>query len=282
MKKKASTIGILLLFLIGCAILIYPIVSDYWNFTHQSRTAVLYKEASGDMEGKDYDRILKKAQEYNESLLTRADRFHSTDEEHNDYQTQLVIGHTDVMAVLEIPCIHVFLPIYHGTGDDALQSGVGHLEGSSLPIGGIGTHAVLSGHRGLPSSKLFSDLNKMEIGDRFMIHVLEHVLIYEVDQIQVVLPTEMKSFGLEEDEDYITLLTCTPYGINTHRLLVRGYHVDTLTEEESRRGGISDTGYAWKPDVSEIAALIMALLLFVMLMAVLRKPMEKQQKERSE
>ncbi|MCD8221353.1 MAG: class C sortase [Clostridiales bacterium] len=282
MKKRWSTVIIVLLFVLGCCILLYPIVSDYWNFNHQSRAAAIYEEVIGEIEEKDYDAMLEAAQAYNQSLLTKGSRFMPTEEEDSYYRSLLVMERTDVMAVLEIPAINVYLPVYHGTDDDALQSGIGHVEGSSLPIGGPGTHAVLSGHRGLPSSKLLSDLNLMQIGDRFMIHVLGQVLVYETDQIEVVLPSEMQSLAITKGEDYVTLLTCTPYGINTHRLLVRGHYVETLTEEDNKKsGGGSTISYQWKPDRSEILALIPVPFLIGALVIVLKKPAKKKKKGRS-
>ncbi|MCD8083819.1 MAG: class C sortase, partial [Clostridiales bacterium] len=281
MKRRWSTVVIVVLFLLGCCVLLYPIVSDFWNFNHQSRVAAVYEEAVRQIEEKDYDAMLEAAQAYNESLLKKASRFAPTDEEDAYYRSLLVMERTDVMAVLEIPSINVYLPVYHGTDDDVLQSGIGHLQGSSLPIGGPGTHAVLSGHRGLPSSKLLSDLNLMQVGDRFVIHVLGKVLVYETDQIEVVLPSEMQSLAITEGEDYVTLLTCTPYGINTHRLLVRGHYVETLTQEESRQSGVSNASYKWKPDRSELLALIPVPFLIGALVMLLKKPAKKKKKGNS-
>ncbi|MCD8084600.1 MAG: class C sortase [Clostridiales bacterium] len=276
-KKRASTVLIVALFLAGCAVLLYPIVSDYWNFRHQSHAALVYEEAVRETSQESYGEMWEAARAYNESLLTKSGRFSPTEEESAYYRSLLAMERTDVMAVLEIPSLNVYLPVYHGTDEDVLQSGIGHMEGSSLPVGGENTHAVLSGHRGLPSSKLLSDLNLMQVGDRFMVHVLGQVLVYETDQIETVLPSQTDSLAIEKGKDYVTLLTCTPYGINTHRLLVRGHFVETQAEEETRTGGsVTNTAYTWKPDRNEILALIPVPFLIAALVLALRKPKKKK------
>lgn len=227
MKKHLSTIILILVFLAGISLVLYPTVSDYWNGLHQSRAVAVYDEAVGQLDTSKYDEMLAAAQAYNEELRQNPSRFTPTDEEKAWYETLLDVSGTGIMAYIEIPKLSAKLPVYHGTDDAVLQIAVGHVEGSSLPVGGAGTHAVLSGHRGLPSARLLTDLDQMEVGDRFEIHVLGSTLRYEVDQILTVLPYEMDALAIEEDKDYCTLVTCTPYGVNTHRLLVRGHRIKT-------------------------------------------------------
>lgn len=231
MKKYGSTIFLVLVFFLGCGLLLYPAVSDRWNALHQSRVIADYEAGMRQISQEDYGKLLAEARAYNGSLLTKESRFHPTEEETAYYNSLLQTGTTDMMASIEIPSIRVHLPVYHGTGEAVLQTGIGHIEGSSLPVGGASTHSVLSGHRGLPSARLFSDLNKIEEGDLFYIHVLGEVLTYQADQIQVVEPRQIETLEIVEGEDYCTLVTCTPYGINSHRLLVRG--VRTEKEEEA-------------------------------------------------
>lgn len=226
MKKHLSTFLLVLIFLLGGGLFLYPAVSDYWNSRHQSRVIADYEAGMGQLSQEDYTALLEAARAYNESLLTNANRFHPTEEETAYYNSLLQTRTTDIMASIQIPSIRVNLPIYHGTGEAVLQTGVGHIEGTSLPIGGASTHSVLSGHRGLPSAKLFSNLNKVEVGDFFYIHVLGEELVYQVDQIQVVEPQQIETLDIVQGEDFCTLVTCTPYGINSHRLLVRGIRTE--------------------------------------------------------
>ena len=232
MRKHLTTIILILLLLTGLSFLLYPTVSDWWNSLHQSRAIAGYTEAVEGMDEESYEKWWNEAREYNEGLKHKPDRYRMTEQEQAEYEALLDISGNGVMGYIEIPGIHCSLPIYHGTDEAVLQVAVGHVVGSSLPVGGEGSHCVLSGHRGLPSAKLFTDLDQMEEGDLFMLYVLGETLTYEVDQITVVLPEEVNELELIEGEDYCTLVTCTPYGINTHRMLVRGRRTENLPEEQ--------------------------------------------------
>ena len=229
MKKKKSgiltTVIVVLIFLAGLSLLLYPTVSNYWNSLHQSQAITSYDDAVNKLREEENRRLWEEAEEYNRALLSRSDRFRLTDEQRLAYAGMLSAGGSDVMGYLEIPILGVTLPVRHGTENDVLQKAVGHLEWSSLPVGGESTHCVLSGHRGLPSSELLTNIDHMEKGDVFYLHVLGQKLEYQVDQIAVVEPDDFSLLGVTEGEDYVTLLTCTPYGISSHRLLVRGSRV---------------------------------------------------------
>ncbi|MDD7389121.1 MAG: class C sortase [Lachnospiraceae bacterium] len=234
-KKNLSTIILVLIFLVGLSLLLYPSVSDYWNSFHQSRAIASYAEAVAKLDDVDYEKLWQDAQEYNKTLLNRADRWNMSDEEWETYYQLLNVSGSGIIGYIEIPQIKVSLPIYHGVDEAVLQIAVGHIEGSSLPVGGPGTHCVISGHRGLPSASLFTDLDQLVEGDIFMMRVLDETLTYEVDQIRIVEPTDLSSLEIEEGKDLCTLVTCTPYGINTHRLLVRGHRIENLENSSSIR-----------------------------------------------
>ena len=227
MKKPSSTWLLILIFTLGLGILLYPIVSNWWNSKVQSQVITEYETVLHNIDSEDYSAYFDQADAFNEKLLEMKEPIYHV-KELVEYDEILKIPGTDVMGYLDIEKLRVSLPIYHSTSDDVLSVGVGHLKGSSVPVGGPGTHCALSAHRGLPSSKLFSDLDQMEIGDLFTITVLDRLLTYQVDDIQIVLPKEVEHLKIYEDEDYVTLITCTPYGINTHRLLVRGTRVDNV------------------------------------------------------
>lgn len=214
----------------GLSLLLYPTVSNYWNSLHQSRAIAAYVEQVAQIDNETFDQLREQARAYNRTLVGKAYRYDMTRQEREEYLGLLNVSGNGIIGYIEIPDIHCELPIYHGTDADALQIGVGHIEGSSLPVGGESTHCAISGHRGLPSAKLFSDLDKLTVGDRFSLRVLDDTLTYEVDQIHTVLPGEMDELEIVEGEDYCTLVTCTPYGINTHRLLVRGHRVENSTD----------------------------------------------------
>ena len=234
MKKGAfSTIILILVFLAGLSLLLYPTVSDYWNSLHQSRAITQYAEQVAELDNDVYEQLWADAHDYNRTLLDKADRYEMTDEEQAEYESLLNVSGNGIIGYIEISKIGCSLPIYHGTDEAVLQIAVGHIEGSSLPVGGESTHAVLSGHRGLPSAKLFTDLDKLATGDTFVLRILDETLTYEVDQILIVEPYEMNALEIEEGKDYCTLVTCTPYGINTHRLLVRGHRVDNIEEAQT-------------------------------------------------
>lgn len=227
MKKSLSTVITIAIMVVGAGLLLYPSVSNYINQANSARVIYDYDQLAANASREDIDAMLLQAQEYNTELYNTPGSFAEPDLVQG-YDNLLDVTGTGIMGYISIEKLGVNLPIYHGTATEVLQVGVGHLEGSSLPVGGPGTHCVLSGHRGLPSSKLFTDLDKLEVGDRFVITVLDTKLVYEVDQIKVVLPDEISDLQVVEGMDYCTLLTCTPYGINTHRLLVRGVRVDEV------------------------------------------------------
>ena len=241
MKKKIlsrlSTFMIILIFLAGVSFLAYPTVSNLWNQAHQSRAIATYSKQVEKLDDSENKKMLKAARKYNKSLLKKSDHWKLSKKDKKKYESLLDVSGTGIMGYIEIPKIDCSLPIYHGTDEGALQIAIGHLEGSSLPVGGKSTHCVLSGHRGLPSARLFTDLDQMEEGDIFILNILGRKLAYEVDQIRVVLPEEMSDLEIEEGKDLCTLVTCTPYGINTHRLLVRGHrteYVEKKVEEEKK------------------------------------------------
>ncbi len=225
MKKNKTNIILVIIFLIGLSVMLYPSFSNYWNSRVQSQAVASYNNEVQKMSTEDYDKMFNEAEEYNNALKNISDPFQNY-ESISNYEDVLNISGTGIMGYVTIDKIDVELPIYHGTSEGVLQIGVGHLGGSSLPVGGVGTHTVLSAHRGLPSAELFSDLDKLEVGDTFQITVLNRVLTYQVDQIRIVLPEDVSELQVDPDKDYATLMTCTPYGINTHRLLVRGVRVD--------------------------------------------------------
>lgn len=251
MKKKVSKFFIVIIFLAGLSLLLYPFVANQWNNHRQKQLISSYEDnltqltEAGDI---DYAKELKKAQAYNDALVPSIlpDSFAVADareEEDSAYMNCLNLTGDGMMGTIEIPKIQVKLPIYHTTEATVLEKAAGHLEGSSLPIGGENSHAVISAHRGLPSASLFTDLDKLELGDHFLIHVLDETLAYEVDDIQVVEPEDTESLAVEPGEDLVTLLTCTPYGVNSHRLLVQGHRVpydpETTIAKEETKGQVS-------------------------------------------
>ena len=238
MKRKESTITtviLVLLFVIGLSLLLYPALSDYWNSLHQSAAISDYAENVADLSKENYDELWTAAKSYNASLVPRFNAFLLTDEQKEQYDSLLNVSGLGIMGYIEIPEINCSLPIYHGTDESVLQIAVGHISWSSLPTGGESTHCVLSGHRGLPSAKLFTNLDKLTEGSTFMLRVLDEVLTYEVDQILTVLPDEVDALQIVEGEDLCTLVTCTPYGINSHRLLVRGHRIENVEAAKTAR-----------------------------------------------
>ncbi len=226
--KKGTITNILLIFilLVGLSLLLYPSVSDYWNSFHQSQAIASYAENVANMDEDKYAELWEAAEAYNESLLGRGNNYLLEEEQKVQYEELLNVSGIGVMGYVEIPSINCSVPIYHGTDESVLQIAIGHLEWTSLPVGGANTHCVLSGHRGLPSAKLFTDLDKLAAGDTFILRILNEVLTYEVDQILIVEPHETDALHIEDGKDYCTLVTCTPYAKNTHRLLVRGHRIE--------------------------------------------------------
>ena len=234
-KRHWSTVLLLIILLAGLGLLGYPTFADWWNSFHQSRAIAGYSEQVSKIDDAEYEKMLEDAREYNKTLLEKGvGRFIMTDEEREEYNSLLDIDGSGIMGYVEIPKINVSLPIYHGTDEAVLQIAVDHIEGSSLPVGGEGTHCVISGHRGLPSAKLFTDLDQLTEGDIVQITVLDETLTYEIDQIRIVLPNELEELALDPKKDYLTLVTCTPYGINSHRMLVRGHRIDNPDAHDVR------------------------------------------------
>ena len=272
MKKHIPTIFFAVVLIAGLSLLLYPTVSDWWNSLHQSRAVAEYAQHVGEIDNEEYQKYFDSAYAYNKNLAEKAtDRFEMTDEERDAYNNVLDVTGTGMMGYLEIPVLQTTLPVYHGTGDDVLSVGVGHLEGSSLPVGGESTHCVLSGHRGLPSAKLLTDLDKIVVGDVFMIHILDETLTYEVDQIRIVEPQDVGELAIVDGMDYCTLITCTPYGINTHRLLVRGHRIANAEAEKEIR--ITSDAIQIEPIVVMpfVAAPILLILLVVLLLKTRKK-----------
>lgn len=234
-KKKVHKYSLWLLlfpFILGMCLMLYPTVSNYWNSFHSSIAIDNYADKVAAMNHSDYEQLFKAAYEYNQTLALQSKGYYLTDTQKADYEVKLNINNDGIMGVIEIPGIHVELPIYHGSSEQVLQVAAGHLDWTSLPVGGESSHCVLSGHSGLPSAKLFTDLDKLALGDIFMLHVLNKTLTYEVDQILIVNPQDTSALQIVEGEDYCTLVTCTPYGINTHRLLVRGHRIEGEPKEQ--------------------------------------------------
>lgn len=235
MKKKLSTIILFAVFLVGLGLLLYPSVSDWWNSFHQTHAIANYAEATAELSEEECEQFLQQAREYNASLLNMPNPLVPTDEELAVYSSVLNVTSGGIMGYIEIPKIKCNLPIYHSVSEDVLQTAIGHIPGTSLPIGGPSTHCVVSGHRGLPSAKLFTDIDQLVPGDIFMVQTLNETLTYEVDQIRIVEPQEVNDLTIIPGGDYMTLVTCTPYGINSHRLLVRGVRTENLPESSAVR-----------------------------------------------
>lgn len=239
MKKKINksslfaTIFFTLMLFVGISVMLYPIISDWWNSKVQSRAVANYEVAVAKMDTDRTDKLIAKANEYNEKIA----RLQSPFVEYSSisgYETALNVSGTGIMGYISIPVIQVELPIYHGTSEEVLNIAAGHLEGSSLPVGGANTHAVISAHRGLPSARLFTDLDRIEKGDVFTINILDRIYTYEVEEILIVEPHEMNTLSIIPNSDYVTLMTCTPYGVNTHRLLIRSHRIETVYKKEYR------------------------------------------------
>ena len=280
MKKHKTVIFLTLGFLVGICILLYPAFSDFWNSKTQTRAIVAYESVLDQLDPKDYTDIFNNAHAYNEAL-------YETDYPLRDYKQipgyddMLRVADSNMIGYLKIDRIGVELPIYHGTSDTVLNKGVGHLEGSSLPVGGENTHCVMSAHRGLPSSKLFTDLDRLEKGDTFQIVVLDQVLTYQVDFIKVIEPTDVSNLQIVEGGDYCTLFTCTPYGINTHRLLVRGVRIETIKEKPVIY--VSNEAFRIEPLlVTPAVAAPMLLVLLIHLLVKYREPPKNTQRKKEE
>lgn len=275
MKKKTNNYitGLLVLILLtGLSLLLYPSVSEYWNSFHQTRAIATYAEDVANMNEEQYEKLWKAAEKYNRKLQKQQGIRTLSEEGKKEYNKQLNISGIGVMGYVEIPKIASTLPIYHGTEESVLQIAVGHLEWSSLPVGGDSTHCVLSGHRGLPSAKLFTNLDMLTEGDVFMLRVLDEVLTYEVDQILIVEPEHTEALDIVEGKDYCTLVTCTPYGINTHRLLVRGHRIENLDAYDAR---ITADGVQLEPLMVAVFVAIPLLLLVIIILLLLPRKTDR-------
>ncbi len=280
MRKHKTVIFLTLGFLVGICILLYPAFSDYWNSKTQTRAIANYESVLKDLQPEDYTEILDSAHAYNKAL-------YETEQPMIDYSSlpgyfsSLQVTDNSIIGYLKIDRIGVELPIYHGTSDEVLSKGVGHLQGSSLPVGGTNTHSVMSAHRGLPSSKLFTDLDRMEIGDNFQIIILDQVLTYQVDFIKTIEPNDFSNLQIVDGKDYCTLFTCTPYGINTHRLLVRGVRIETLKEKPIIY--VSNEAFRVEPLlVTPAVAAPMLFALFIHLMVKYKEPPKIVQQKKKE
>ncbi len=264
MKKDRSTIVLIVVFFVGLSVLLYPTVSDLVNQRNQTRAVAGYREMTESMTETDYDAYFAAAEAYNRRLAEAESPLEDSSEQTEDYEQTLDISGTGIMGYVTIDKIGVQLPIYHGVSDQVLAIAAGHLPGSSLPVGGESTHAVISAHRGLPSAKLFTNLDQLQEGDTFTVTVLNRVLTYEVDKISIVLPENTENLAITKGQDYCTLLTCTPYGINTHRLLVRGHRIET---QDTPHINVTAEAYQIEPIV--IVPFIAAPLLFLLLLGLL-------------
>lgn len=266
MKKFFSNMILVLVLFAGVALLLYPSVSNYWNSLHATQAIVDYSKQAANLDHEKYDEMWQQAVEYNKELKHRENPYLLSDEQKAQYETLLEITGTGIMGYIEIESLDVSLPVYHGTSEAVLQVAVGHLDWTSLPTGGEGTHCVLSGHRGLPSAKLFTELDKLVVGDVFVLRILDEILTYEVDQILIVDPDDTRALLLEDGKDLCTLVTCTPYGINTHRLLVRGHRIENA--EEAKLVRVTSDAVQIEPLlVAPVVAAPILLILLVYLFA---------------
>ena len=273
MKKKSFTNILLILMLIaGLSLLIYPTFSNYWNNLHQSYAVASYVEQVENLDNDEYEKIWQDALLYNQLLKSRENSYVLSDEQKLEYDSLLNIGGNGVMGYMNIPSINVNLPIYHGTEESVLQIAIGHLDWTSLPVGGEGSHCVVSGHRGLPSAKLFTDLDQLTLGDVFTLNILDQMLTYQVDQILIVEPHETEALLIEDGKDFCTLVTCTPYGVNSHRLLVRGHRVENQEIEKA----IRVTADAIRIEPLVVAPFVAVPILLVLLVGLFIKHPKKK------
>ena len=271
MKNHRSTILLILILLIGLSLMLYPSLADWWNSFHSSRSIASYVEQVANIDDAQYKELWDAAWDYNQSLLHRPNDFLLSDEQQEIYKSLLDFGGNGIMGYIEIPMIDVMLPIYHGTKESVLQIAVGHLDWTSLPVGGAGSHCVLSGHRGLPSARLFTDLDKLKVGDVFMLHVLNEILTYEIDQILIVEPQDTDPLLIEPGKDLCTMITCTPYGINSHRMLVRGHRIES--QEEAKVIRITADAVRIEP---LMVAPFVAVPILLVLLIILLLPKQKK------
>lgn len=273
MKKHLLTWLPFVILAVGLALLLYPTLSDWWNTKHESQAVAGYIRHVANLSRTENEQMLEQARAYNKTLIGRgSDRFEMSAAEEKEYDSLLDVTGTGIMGYVDIPKINIKLPIYHGVDESVLQVAIGHIPGSSLPVGGEGTHTVISGHRGLPSARLFTDIDKLSVGDSFYIQVLDETLTYEVDQIRTVLPDELQNLTIDPKEDYCTLVTCTPYGVNTHRLLVRGHRV------ENAKSNVRITADAVQIDSDTVAGLVAGVLIAIWFMACMGRAAWRKKK----
>ena len=276
MKKKLITVLLIVMLVAGLGLLLYPTVADYWNSMHASRAIANYTEAVANIDDERYREMWEEAEAYNRELAGTGVNWSPDEAFMERYYSLLDVSGSGIMCYVEIPDIDVKLPVYHGTQESVLQIGAGHIAGSSLPVGGVGTHSIISGHTGLSSARLFTDLDKLHEGDIFLLNTLDETLTYQIDQIRIVLPYELGDLALDKDQDYVTLVTCTPYRINTHRLLVRGHRIET--EKEPLAVRVTGDALLYDPlIVAPIVAVPMLIILLLWLLTSSRKPKKKKE-----
>ena len=273
MKKKSgrlTNVILILVFLVGLSLILYPSVSNKWNTYHQTQAVLGYDRVVREMDAELREAMFSRAREYNRIIAENGITWILNEEQKKKYNSILDVNGSGNMGYLEIPKLKLMLPVYHSVDENILQSAIGHIEGSSMPVGGSGTHCIVSGHRGLPSARLFTDLDKLIPGDNFMLNVLGETLTYEVDEIHIVEPTDFTNLTVQDSQDLVTLVTCTPYGINTHRLLVRGHRVENL------RQGASVTSEAVKIDPLIVAPVLAIPVLAGWIILILTGPVKKK------
>ncbi len=275
MKKNWSTFLLIMILIIGLSLLLYPSFSDWWNSFYQSKAIAVYSEQVANMDDEKYDEIWTEAWEYNQMLTERPVSFALPEDQVERYEQLLNVAGSGIMGYVEIPSIDVMLPIYHGTDEAVLQIAVGHLEWSSLPVGSENSHCVISGHRGLPSAQLFTDLDEVTVGEIFILHVLDEILTYEVDQIRIVEPSETKDLLIVEGKDLCTLVTCTPYGVNSHRMLVRGHRIEN--GEEARVVRVTADAIQIEPVI--VAPFVAAPMLLMLLIGLILPKKKKTRRK---
>ena len=273
LKKNRINLILIGIVLLGMGLIAYPGFADWWNSFHQSRAVASYAESVANLDANKYSEMLADAEAYNAELAKIGAQWIMTDEQMAEYNRQLAVTDSGIMGYIDIPKIRVTLPIYHGTDETILQIAIGHIAGTSLPVGGASTHCVVSGHRGLPSARLFTDIDKLVEGDTFTMTVLNRTVTYEVDQIRIVEPTDLSNLQIEEGKDFCTLVTCTPYGINTHRLLVRGHRVANANGEANV---IADALQIEPVYVAPVVAAPMLIILLILLFVMTSEPFRKK------
>ncbi len=276
MKKLLPNLLLAVVFLAGLTLLLYPTISNYVNERHQSHVVSTYESDLAQLPQEDYGPMLQAAEAYNVELAKNSDRFLQTEEDDAKYQAQLNPTQNGIMGFVEIDAIRVKLPIYHGTDESVLQVGVGHIEGTSLPVGGTGTHSAISGHRGLPSAMLFTDLDKLKVGDTFRIHTLDQVLTYRIDQILVVEPSDLTALEIDPEQDYCTLVTCTPYGINSHRLMLRGVRTQNAAEPAATVPVSTEEPEAYASTAALVAIGVLILAAILLTRSLIRSKQENR------